>query len=166
MSFAKLLDDAAIEHPGRNALIDGDRSWTYAELKAESRRVARGLAAAGVQPGDRVALHMTNRAELAALYFACARLGAVAVPIKLGEQRPHALLWVAEHEPPVIERQSLPHLVGKVGARAAGQHGIDAETYTMWIVPERLAEALGPAGLERALREGLNGPRSALFAPR
>ncbi|HSR82240.1 MAG TPA: hypothetical protein VLL28_15815 [Hyphomicrobiaceae bacterium] len=51
---------------------------------------------------------------------------------------------------------------GRLGCR----HGIDAETYTMWIVPERLAQALGPAGLERAVSEGLNGPRSALFAPR
>jgi len=50
--------------------------------------------------------------------------------------------------------------------RLACRHGIDAETYTMWIVPERLAATLGPAGLERALSEGLNGPRSALFAPR
>jgi hypothetical protein len=50
--------------------------------------------------------------------------------------------------------------------RLACRHGIDAETYTMWIVPERLAQTLGPAGLERALSEGLNGPRSALFAPR
>jgi len=51
---------------------------------------------------------------------------------------------------------------GRLGCR----HGIDAQTYTMWIVPERLAQTLGPAGLERALGEGLNGPRSALFAPR
>jgi hypothetical protein len=50
--------------------------------------------------------------------------------------------------------------------RLTCRYGIDAETYTMWIVPERLAEMLGPAGLERALSEGLNGPRSALFAPR
>ena len=50
--------------------------------------------------------------------------------------------------------------------RLACRHGIDAETYTLWIVPERLAQTLGPAGLERALSDGLNGPRSALFAPR
>jgi hypothetical protein len=50
--------------------------------------------------------------------------------------------------------------------RLTCRHGIDAESYTMWIVPERLAETLGPAGLERALSEGLNGPRSARFAPR
>jgi hypothetical protein len=50
--------------------------------------------------------------------------------------------------------------------RLTCRHGIDAESYTMWIVPERLAETLGPAGLERALSGGLNGPRSARFAPR
>jgi len=50
--------------------------------------------------------------------------------------------------------------------RLTCRHGIDADTYTMWIVPERLAQALGPGGLERALSEGLNSPRSALFAPR
>jgi hypothetical protein len=54
-----------------------------------------------------------------------------------------------------------------IGAgRLTCRHGIDAETYTLWVVPERLAQTLGPAGLERALSEGLNGPRSALFAPR
>jgi hypothetical protein len=50
--------------------------------------------------------------------------------------------------------------------RLTCRHGIDAQTYTLWVVPERLAQALGPAGLERALSEGLNGPRSALLAPR
>ena len=31
--------------------------------------------------------------------------------------------------------------------------------YAMWIVPERLAAAAGPAALRRALAEGLNGPQ-------
>jgi hypothetical protein len=35
----------------------------------------------------------------------------------------------------------------------------------MWIVPERLAEAAGAEALERAVREGLNGPRSADIFP-
>jgi colicin import membrane protein len=50
--------------------------------------------------------------------------------------------------------------------RLTCRHGIDAQTYALWVVPERLAQILGPAGLERALSEGLNGPRSALLAPR
>ena len=36
----------------------------------------------------------------------------------------------------------------------------------MWIVPENLAAAAGPAALQRALTDGLNGPRSAALEPR
>jgi colicin import membrane protein len=45
--------------------------------------------------------------------------------------------------------------------RLVCRRGIYGEDYAMWIVPERLAEAAGPAALERAVAEGLNGPRSA-----
>jgi hypothetical protein len=54
---------------------------------------------------------------------------------------------------------------GVAAGRLTCRHGVDTESYTMWIVPENLAESLGPAALERALIEGLNGPRSALLAP-
>jgi hypothetical protein len=43
--------------------------------------------------------------------------------------------------------------------------GIYADDYALWIVPERLAEMAGPAALERAVAEGLNGPRSADIFP-
>jgi hypothetical protein len=39
--------------------------------------------------------------------------------------------------------------------------GVYADDYVMWIVPESVAEAIGPAALQRAVAEGLNGPRSA-----
>src|SRR5262249_21416358 len=43
--------------------------------------------------------------------------------------------------------------------------GIYAEDYAMWIVPESVAAAAGGAALERAVTEGLNGPRSAEVLP-
>ena len=45
------------------------------------------------------------------------------------------------------------------------RHGIDADDYTMWIIPEGLAETAGPTALQRALTDGLNAPRSAQLAP-
>jgi hypothetical protein len=39
--------------------------------------------------------------------------------------------------------------------------GLYTADYAMWIVPERLAAAAGPAALRRALAEGLNGPEPA-----
>jgi fatty-acyl-CoA synthase len=63
------------------ALIHDDERWSYGELAAASRRVAAGLAAAGIGPGDRVAIWLPNIPEWLVVYFACARLGAVAVAI-------------------------------------------------------------------------------------
>jgi acetyl-CoA synthetase len=57
------------------------RALTYGELRRESERVAAGLAALGVQPGDRVATLMgKSRAYLVTL-LAIWRLGAVHVPL-------------------------------------------------------------------------------------
>lgn len=45
------------------------------------------------------------------------------------------------------------------------RHGIYADDYSMWIIPESLAATAGAAALQRALSDGLNGPRSADLAP-
>lgn len=49
--------------------------------------------------------------------------------------------------------------------RLSCRHGIYADNYTMWVIPESLAATVGPAALQRAVTEGLNGPRSAELAP-
>jgi hypothetical protein len=46
------------------------------------------------------------------------------------------------------------------------RHGIYADDYAMWIIPESLAATAGSAALQRALTDRLNGPRSAELAPR
>ncbi|MEV4343029.1 AMP-binding protein [Actinoplanes sp. NPDC049596] len=67
----------------RLALRDTDqgRDWTYAELGADVRRVAAGLAAHGVRSGDVVTFQLYNSAEFALLYLASQHLGAIASPI-------------------------------------------------------------------------------------
>lgn len=57
------------------------RSWTYAELAAETERCAAGLAAAGVRAGDLVAYQLFNGPEFALLYLATQRLGAIGSPV-------------------------------------------------------------------------------------
>jgi acyl-CoA synthetase (AMP-forming)/AMP-acid ligase II len=58
------------------------------ELAAHVARVAGGLRANGVEAGDAVAWQSANRDEIAVLYRACWRLGAVAAPLhhQLGPQ--------------------------------------------------------------------------------
>jgi fatty-acyl-CoA synthase len=80
-TLSQALDAAAAAHPDRPLILGHERGWTYAEVVAWSRRLAAGLVALGVQPGDHVAMVMANYPEFVALKFAIARVGAVAVPI-------------------------------------------------------------------------------------
>src|SRR5919199_1133072 len=75
------LERVAGEHADRPFVVAVDGELTYAELDAWSRRIARGLVAAGVQPGDRVALMLPNSAAFVAAIFAISRAGAIAVPL-------------------------------------------------------------------------------------
>jgi len=54
---------------------------TVADVHALSRRLAAGLRARGIGPGDVVAFQLPNWAEAAAVFWAVARIGATLVPI-------------------------------------------------------------------------------------
>lgn len=71
-----------VGEPAKTALLhvteDGTQSaLTYAALRHEVDRVAAGLRALGVLPGDHVAAYLTNRAEAVVGLLACAAIGAV-----------------------------------------------------------------------------------------
>jgi long-chain acyl-CoA synthetase len=57
--------------------------WSYAQLDRASDAVAAGLAAHGVDPGERVALLCPNGSEFAAAYLGILKAGAIVVPINL-----------------------------------------------------------------------------------
>ncbi|WP_433802220.1 class I adenylate-forming enzyme family protein [Actinomycetospora sp. CA-084318] len=80
MTLHERLAQVAAEFGERPFVITDDRTVTYAETDAWSRRLADGLAALGVRPGDRVGIVMANYLEFVPLKFAVARAGAVAVP--------------------------------------------------------------------------------------
>src|SRR5215471_19416429 len=96
MSLASLLCDAASRVPNKPALYIKDRVFTYAELDGQAQRLARRLVACGAKPGDRVALHMQNGAEIAIAYFACFLAGAIAVPINT-RMKAAEIEYVLEH---------------------------------------------------------------------
>src|SRR5438445_2390053 len=78
-----LLDQRAAQHGDRPFLWCGDDRRTYREAAAASDRVAAGLAELGVDPGDRVAVISSNRIEMLEVFFGCAKLGAVLVPVNV-----------------------------------------------------------------------------------
>lgn len=71
-----------------------DARWSYAQAAVAAQRRAGSLAEAGIRPGDRVALILSNRIEFLEMVFGCAWAGAVAVPINTasrGAQLQHIL---------------------------------------------------------------------------
>lgn len=73
------LATAARTRPDHTFLRDGPRGQRYGALLEEADAIAAGLAGLGIGRGDRVVLWLPNGPTWAALFFACARLGAVAV---------------------------------------------------------------------------------------
>src|SRR5260221_1288717 len=76
-----LLAHWAEATPGAPAFLRDDRALSFADLAEQSARAAQGLADLGVAAGDRVALWLPNVAAYPVVYFACARLGAIAVAV-------------------------------------------------------------------------------------
>lgn len=56
---------------------DGRISWTWSDLAERVTAMARGFVAAGISPGDKVALLMRNRPEFYVVDLALVRIGAV-----------------------------------------------------------------------------------------
>ncbi|WP_369263569.1 AMP-binding protein [Streptomyces sp. R35] len=76
--YETVLGDAAARGASP-ALVDGvtGRTVGYQELELATRRLAAGLADAGVEQGDAIALFSTNTLWFAPVLHACARAGAV-----------------------------------------------------------------------------------------
>ncbi len=66
---------------GANSATGERTTLTYAELARRVERIALGLAALGVQPGEAVSFQLPNWWQYPALYLACVRIGAVANPL-------------------------------------------------------------------------------------
>ena len=93
-SLLAMFDAVCARRPGHDAVVCEGRRWSYAETGARSERIAAGLAALGIGAGDRVILFLSNRPEFVFVLLAVQRLGAIAVPVGVREQRP-GLAYVA-----------------------------------------------------------------------
>ena len=73
---------AAVERsPDATAITDGERRLSYASWYQEIARVAGGLTALGLRHGDRLAVILQNRLEMASLHWACQFAGIVVTPL-------------------------------------------------------------------------------------
>jgi acyl-CoA synthetase (AMP-forming)/AMP-acid ligase II len=125
-----LLQSIAALKPEAEALVDGDRRFTYAELDRVTDEVASGLLAIGLAPGDRMALLLGNRAEFAFALMGAMRAGLVVVPLNIREQKPEiafnlvdsgakALIFEADLAERIPDAASVPDLSHRIAVGGA-----------------------------------------------
>src|SRR5580692_12355748 len=141
------LTRSAATRPGQLAVVDGDRRLTYQDFNAYVNRIAHGLAGLGYERGAALAVASGNSADFLAVYYACAKLGVVCVPINLG-WRPDEVAYVLGHSRArgiVVEAQlvtamrdtiaKVPEVLDVIVAPAT-QNSYEAEpaerTWTLW----------------------------------
>jgi len=75
-----MFERIVVRDPDAVAIVDGDFRATYREWRDEVMRLAGGLRTIGLRPGDHFAPVLSNRREMASLYWACQMLGVIFTP--------------------------------------------------------------------------------------
>ncbi|MCK1797001.1 AMP-binding protein [Streptomyces sp. XM4193] len=84
LTLPTVFDTAVRRGADSVALLADDRTLTWNTWRTEVDALARGLQAAGVGPGDVLALHLPNCWEYLTLHLAAASIGAVTMPVHQG----------------------------------------------------------------------------------
>jgi fatty-acyl-CoA synthase len=113
LTLGGFLEQVCAAHTEREALVFDDPlrngvtvRWTYGELLRETRAVACALIAAGVRPGNRVAVLMANRPEAVAAYFGAASAGAVVAPLSTFATGPELAQLLELADPAIVLAQT------------------------------------------------------------
>ena len=81
-TLGDVLDVPMQLDPEKIAIYFEDQEMSYRELDAMANRAANALIGAGVEPGDRVAIHVDNRTEFIVLFLGVMRTGAILVRLR------------------------------------------------------------------------------------
>jgi long-chain acyl-CoA synthetase len=143
-NLAQHLLDTAEQHGQHPALRMDDASLTYAEFRDAACRVAAGLQARGVAPGDRVGMVLPNVLSFPVVFYGALLAGAVVVPMN-----------------PLLKAREIEYYLTDSGARLVVAVEPSAQP---------AAEAAGTVGIEAvtvgaALPEELMGPADEVTAP-
>src|SRR5688500_17970883 len=80
-TLAQVFRRSAREHPERTLAVAGGSRQTYAQFDARSSALAAAMSELGIGAGDRSAIILPNRPEWIGSLLACAKLGAIVVPV-------------------------------------------------------------------------------------
>ncbi|MHB8763713.1 MAG: (2,3-dihydroxybenzoyl)adenylate synthase [Deferrisomatales bacterium] len=173
LTLGDVFDKNVDLYPHREALVDGDRRYTYAGLQQAVDTLAYELLRRGMKRGDRVLLQLPNRAEFVISYLALQKAGLVMVLLTVNHTAREIthLAGLAGARAWILPRQyrGTDYLPTVRGIREAGSSleqiiflGEDIEPD--WVdFRDLLTTSAGPAELRRALDAARPDPRDVCF---
>ncbi|MDP9251272.1 MAG: long-chain-fatty-acid--CoA ligase [Chloroflexota bacterium] len=96
LSVLEFRDRAAALFGNVEAVIDGERRFTYAQYAERTHRMANALRGLGVQPGDRVTFISYNCHQLLEAYYGVLEAGAVLNPVNI-RLAPPEIGYILDH---------------------------------------------------------------------
>lgn len=153
-TLVELLGESARRFGEHPAISFQGRTISHAEFGGLTDRVAAGLAAQGVAPGDRVALYCVNSDVFAAAYFGILKAGATVVPINL-----------------LLNPKEIAYILNDAGAKTLIYHELFAEQarFLSQLAPDAsrricigLTNPLGDISWEHLLAAQAEVPRPAI----
>jgi long-chain acyl-CoA synthetase len=117
-SLQALAEAAWERHGDASELYFESEHWTGDQLADRARRVSQGLREAGLQPGERVVVCMSNCSEVGIVYHAVWRAGAVTTPVLFLLSEDELRHVLADSEAAYVV--TTPEFLPKVEAAAVG----------------------------------------------
>src|SRR3989442_2121042 len=109
-----MIARGAFVHGDAPAIIQGERQLSFREFQHQADALAGGLAALGIDKGDRICVLAQNDTAYLTLYGACARQGIIAYPInwRLTAQEVERVVERAAPRMMVVDASTLPVVAG------------------------------------------------------
>ena len=104
MSFnlAVILRESAQSSPDRPVALFSGGQLTYRQLDMASDRVAATLTAAGIKPGDPVAVQLPNIPQFLISYFGILKAGGIVVPLNVLLKAPEVAFHLGDSEARIL----------------------------------------------------------------
>jgi len=166
MNIADALDRNTIFFPDHDALVDGERRWSYGEFRRDADRFAHALTGLGVGHGDRVGLYTSNSAEFAIAFYGVLKVGAIVVSISsmyrseevefiINDSEERVLVVGEAYLPEVPARDAIPGIEQVIVARprlgsASSSAALPSKAdYDFWSLLEGRPEAFATFPTDR-----------------
>jgi len=132
VNIGEWITKRAIIQPDKPFLAEKDKTYNNRRFNERVNKAANALINLGIMKGDRVALLMSNCSEFLEIFFACAKTGAIMVPLNfrlaapellyiLKDSAPDILIYSAEFAPKVGEIKKAGVALKKYLKHGAGE---------------------------------------------